>query len=90
MEYVPGGTLAQFATADKLLPPERVIELVFKLSRALEYAQQHGVSHRDVKAANVLLTESIDVKRSDFGVARIDNSTHTHITHVESPAYLSE
>ena len=89
MEYVSGGTLAQFAAADMLLPPERVIEMVFKLSRALEYAQHHGVIHRDVKPANVLLTESLDVKLSDFGVARIDNSTHTHINHVGSPAYLS-
>lgn len=45
--------------------------------------------HRDVKPANVLLTDSLDVKLSDFGVARIDNSTDTHITQVDSPAYLS-
>ena len=89
MEYVSGGTLAQFVTPDKLLPPERVIELAFKLGRALEYAQRLGVLHRDVKPANVLLTDSLDVKLSDFGVARIDDSTHTHIDHVGSPAYLS-
>ena len=89
MEYVPGGTLAQHAVADKLLPLERVIELVFKLSRALEYAQRQGVIHRDIKPANVLLTQPFDVKLSDFGVARIDSATHTAITGIGSPAYMS-
>lgn len=89
MEYVPGGTLAQHTAADKLLPLERVIEVVFKLSRALEYAHQHGVIHRDIKPANVLLMHPFDVKLSDFGVARIENATHTVITSVGSPGYMS-
>ena len=89
MEYVPGGTLAQHVVADTLLPLERVIELAFKLSCALEYAQRQGVIHRDIKPANVLLTQPFDVKLSDFGVARIDSATHTEITGIGSPAYMS-
>ena len=89
MEVVAGGTLAQHTTAGKLLPLERVVEVAFKLSRALEYAQQQGVIHRDLKPGNVLLTRPFDVKLSDFGVARIDSATHTEITGVGSPAYMS-
>ena len=89
MEYVPGGTLAQHASADRLLPLERVVEVAFKLSRALEYAQQLGVIHRDIKPANVLLVDPFDVKLSDFGVARIDSATHTVIANVGSPAYMA-
>ncbi|HKI63722.1 MAG TPA: serine/threonine-protein kinase [Burkholderiales bacterium] len=89
MEYVQGGTLSQHAAADKLLPLERVIELGFKLGRALEYAQRQGVIHRDIKPANVLLTQPFDVKLSDFGVARIESATHTEITGIGSPAYMS-
>jgi serine/threonine protein kinase len=89
MEYVAGGSLAQHATAGALLPVEKVIEVAFKLSRALEYAQLHGVIHRDLKPGNVLLTRALDVKLSDFGVARIDSATHTEITGVGSPAYMS-
>ena len=89
MDYVAGGTLAQHTTAGKLLPLERVVEVAFKLSRALEYAQQQGVIHRDIKPGNVLLTRPFDVKLSDFGVARIDSATHTEITGVGSPAYMS-
>jgi serine/threonine protein kinase len=89
MEYVPGGTLARYVAADNLLPLERVIELAFKLSCALEYAQRQGVIHRDIKPANVLLAQPFDVKLSDFGVARIDSATHTEITGIGSPAYMS-
>ncbi|MFZ1909014.1 MAG: serine/threonine-protein kinase [Burkholderiales bacterium] len=89
MEYVPGGTLAQHASADRLLPLERVVEVAFKLSRALEYAQQLGVIHRDIKPANVLLTNPFDVKLTDFGVAKIDGATHTVIENVGTPAYMA-
>jgi eukaryotic-like serine/threonine-protein kinase len=89
MEYVPGGTLARHVAPPDLLPLERVIELAFKLGRALEYAQLQGVIHRDIKPANVLLSQPFDVKLSDFGVARIESATHTEITGVGSPAYMS-
>ena len=89
MEHVAGGTLAQHTSAEARLPVERVVEVAFKLSRALEYARQQGVIHRDIKPGNVLLTRPFDVKLSDFGVARIDSATHTEITGVGSPAYMS-
>ena len=89
MEYVPGGTLARHAATDNLLPLERVLESAFKISRALDYALQHGVLHRDIKPANVLLAHPFDVKLTDFGVARIATATHTEITGVGSPAYMS-
>ena len=89
MEYVPGGALARHAATDNLLPLARVLESAFKISRALDYALQHGVLHRDIKPANVLLAEPFDVKLTDFGVARIATATHTEITGVGSPAYMS-
>lgn len=89
MEYVPGGTLAQYTTARSLLSLERVVEVVFKLSRALDYAQRHGVLHRDIKPANVLVTYSFDVKLTDFGLARVDGTTHTEIANAGSPAFMA-
>ena len=89
LEYVPGGALARHAATGNLLPLERVLESAFKISRALDYALQHGVLHRDIKPANVLLADPFDVKLTDFGVARIATATHTEITGVGSPAYMS-
>jgi serine/threonine protein kinase len=89
MEYVPGGTLARHTSPDTLLPLERVVEVVFKASRALEYAHRQGVIHRDIKPANILVNDALDVKVSDFGVARLEDATHTELTNVGSPAYMS-
>jgi len=89
MEYVPGGTLTQYTTSDTLLPLEKVVEVVFKVSRALEYAHRHGVIHRDIKPANILVPPAFDVKLSDFGVAMLEGATHTDLRNVGSPAYMS-
>jgi eukaryotic-like serine/threonine-protein kinase len=89
MEYVPGSTLTRYTAPDALLPLETVVEVVYKASRALEYAHRHGVIHRDIKPANILLTETLDVKVSDFGAALLANVTHTALDMVGSPAYAS-
>lgn len=89
MELVEGGTLAQYATVENLLPLEKAIEVVFKASRALEFAHRHGVIHRDIKPANILVTPNFDVKLSDFGVAILEGVTHTDLRHAGSPAYMS-
>jgi hypothetical protein len=56
MEYVDGGTLEKFCRPEMLLPVDRVVELVFKCTRALEFAHKAGVTHRDIKPANILYT----------------------------------
>jgi serine/threonine protein kinase len=91
MEYVPGGTLEAHAQPGSLLPVDRVVELVFKCTRALDYAYRLGITHRDIKPANILLAGASDVKISDFGAAIINNasSARTQITGIGSPAYMS-
>ena len=89
MDYVRGGTLAQYTSMDKLLPLERVVEVVFKCSRALEYAHRMGIIHRDIKPANILVTREFDVKLADFGVAVLEEASHTNIGNAGSPAYMS-
>jgi serine/threonine protein kinase len=72
MEYVSGGSLAQYL-GGKPKPPREAAELIEKLARAVHYAHQQGIIHRDLKPANVLLTPEGDPKISDFGlVKRID------------------
>ena len=96
MEYVPGGTLEQFCSLGKLLPLERIVEIVFKCTRALDYAYRLGITHRDIKPANILFAgtgenaSSGDIKVSDFGAAiQTANQTQTQISGVGSPAYMS-
>ncbi|MBI4985130.1 MAG: protein kinase [Rhodocyclales bacterium] len=91
MEYVEGGTLEPYCDADGLLPFERIVELVFKCTRALGYANRMGVTHRDIKPANIMLTSAGgEVKISDFGAAiQVADTTRTQVVGVGSPAYMS-
>ena len=99
MEYIPGGTLEPYCTPSTLLPVDRLVEIIFKCTRALDYAQKHGVTHRDIKPANILLTKvgevhektGGDIKISDFGAAMMTGAdqTQTQVAGVGSPAYMS-
>ena len=89
MEYVTGGTLERFCKGQTLLAPEHIVELIFKCTRALEYAHRLGITHRDIKPANILAPNEHDVKLSDFGTALIASSTTTQLGSVGSPAYMS-
>jgi serine/threonine protein kinase len=90
MEYVPGTTLEAHSDVASLLPVAKVVEIIFKCVRALEYACRHGVIHRDIKPGNILLSESGETKVSDFGASfqqRLQDTTQ--ISAVGSPAYMS-
>ena len=91
MEYVAGGTLDAHARPGSLLPVDRVVELVFKCTRALDFAYRLGITHRDIKPANILLAGSSDIKISDFGAAIIKQASiqRTQVTGIGSPAYMS-
>jgi serine/threonine protein kinase len=90
MEYVAGTTLETYAVPESLLPVSKVVEIIFKCIRALEYACRHGIIHRDIKPANILLSETGETKVSDFGASFQQKLTNTtQITGVGSPAYMS-
>ena len=99
MEYVKGGTLEPFCSPSTLLPVDRLVEMVFKCTRALDYAFRAGITHRDIKPANILLVNagdsaeraSGDIKISDFGAAMMTSGeqTRTQVSGVGSPAYMS-
>jgi len=89
MEYVDGTTLEQYSRPDGLLPMQRIVEIIYKCARALEYASREGVIHRDIKPANILLAGESDIKISDFGAALTLASETTQVSGIGSPAYMS-
>lgn len=89
MEYVAGGTLKQFAGADNLLPLNRLIDILYKVCNALDYANKMGVLHRDIKPSNVLLGNDNTVKISDFGSAYLLNSDLTQVDTVGTLPFMA-
>lgn len=69
MEFVEGGSLAD--RLRKGLPShQETAELMISIARALHYAHKHGIVHRDMKPANVLLDAGGVPKIADFGIAK--------------------
>ena len=80
LEYLSGGTLKtkvqHLATTGKTLPLRDIIEYGLDIAEGLAHAHRHGITHRDVKTENIMLTEEGAIKITDFGLARIHGSVH--------------
>jgi eukaryotic-like serine/threonine-protein kinase len=80
MEYVPSTTLADLVRARGPLPPEEAARIGLGVLAALRAAHRAGVLHRDVKPANVLLTEDDRVVLTDFGIAQASDTSTLTVT----------
>ena len=91
MEYVRGGQpLSAFCQPQNLLPVRKIVEIVFKCAKALDYAHRKGVIHRDIKPSNILMTADGDVRIVDFGVAHNPVAELTPMSGlVGSPSYMA-
>lgn len=91
MEFLKGKDLVPYSKAGSLLPLPKVLKIVSQVSDALGYAHSQNVVHRDIKPANIMYEpESETVKVTDFGIARITDSSKTKTGMVlGTPSYMS-
>ena len=76
MELIHGRTLRDIFRADGPMAPEQAAEILTPVADALQASHEAGIIHRDVKPANIMLTNTGQVKVMDFGIARaLDDST---------------
>jgi len=91
MEYLAGGSLEQRVRRDGAQEPAQALEWLEQAAIALDAAHRHGIVHRDVKPANLLLDRNGDVHVADFGIASaagMDSLTMTG-TVLGTAGYLS-
>jgi serine/threonine-protein kinase len=70
MEFVEGKSLKEVIQSEGPLTPERAEEIAVEVCSALYYAHRHGIVHRDVKPANIMINAEGKTKVMDFGIAR--------------------
>ena len=90
MEYVQGGDLRQ--RLELPISEEEALDILAKVSRALNEAHKHGIVHRDVKPANILFRDNHTPLLTDFGIAKqVDNEKDLTSTGIflGSPNYVS-
>jgi serine/threonine-protein kinase len=90
MELLDGESLQRFCRKGSLLPLRKLLFVVAETALALDYAHAHGVIHRDVKPANIMLLKDGKVKVTDFGIAKAVSSSQTKSGIVlGTPNYMS-
>ena len=91
MKLVEGAALDQLVRRE-LLPIRRTAELIAKLSRAVHYAHQRGILHRDIKPGNILVDAKGEPHLTDFGLARLTETESTVTRTIETlgtPSYMA-
>lgn len=90
MEFVKGRELRDFFEANERFALKDVERLMAEILDALGHAHAHGVVHRDMKPANLIVLDNGKIKVADFGIARVEKSELTQVgTVMGTPAYMS-
>jgi eukaryotic-like serine/threonine-protein kinase len=87
MEYVEGTTLAA-RIFERPLDPETIVDLSIQLADALGEAHSKGITHRDIKPVNIILTPRGNVKVLDFGLAKFTDARQQVTSTITSPGVV--
>jgi serine/threonine protein kinase len=89
MEYVQGETLENLIAAQGALDVTRSLDFTCQICNAVDHAHRQGVIHRDLRPANVLVTDNDMLKVADFGTSRFLEIAAHGTTVIGSPPYMA-
>lgn len=92
LEYVDGISLDQLIRKRRWLSAPVALYVFLEASRALRYAHEKGVIHRDIKPGNILISRKGEVKLADFGIASYESEEESDLTKegmtLGTPSYM--
>jgi len=88
-EYISGPSLDRMIKESGGLKWETAVSIIYQVCDAVQHAHDHNIIHRDIRPANVLLTEAHMVKMTDFGTSRYLNPDSIAVTRVGCPPYMA-
>jgi eukaryotic-like serine/threonine-protein kinase len=89
MEYVQGETLENIIALQGALELNRALDFTCQICNAIDHAHRQGVIHRDLRPANVMVTENDMLKVADFGTSRYLEIAAHGTTVIGSPPYMA-
>jgi eukaryotic-like serine/threonine-protein kinase len=89
MEYVPGETLEHIIGTTGALELGRALDIACQICNAVDHAHRQGIIHRDLRPANVLVSEAQVAKVADFGTSRFLEIAAHGTTVIGSPPYMA-
>src|SRR6185437_7155577 len=89
MEFIQGTTLHELLAEQHILATEDIIQYSRQICKGLDYAHSHGMVHRDVKPANIMITANGTVKIMDFGIAKAGGSMTSTGQVLGTPNYMA-
>ena len=91
MEYFPGQDLKHILREHGPLPLSKALHIALEITKALAYAHQKNIVHRDIKPGNILVGEQDQIKITDFGIAAVLDEPGTTLagTVLGTPEYMS-
>ncbi len=89
MEFVEGEPLSTRIDRDGMIPWQETVDIITQVAKAVHYAHQHRILHRDLRPANILIRKDGVVKVTDFGIAKTLHDTSYARTVIGSPPYMA-
>ncbi|MEK7482812.1 MAG: protein kinase [Planctomycetota bacterium] len=93
MDLIEGESVDQWIEKKKKIPEPIAIEMMIKITEAVDYAHKKDIVHRDLKPENILVDSSGEPYLMDFGLAKIQNLEESRLTQsglaVGTPAFMS-